>query len=71
MAFDPDNDREVTIFDEELKLLRRIAETSDDLLEGESWPEFCEANGGMEALKKSHAEAVLDHRQWMAGFDRP
>ena len=62
-------DREETIYSAELYLLRRIAETSSDMLQGREWPEFREANGGQEKLDKAHAAAVTNYEQWLTEGD--
>jgi len=61
------SDKEILIYEEELKLLRKIAEKSSDLTKGFCWPEFCEACGGIEKLKKEHAQAVNNYEEW--GYD--
>jgi hypothetical protein len=62
-------DREETIYSAELYLLRKIAETSSDMLQGREWPEFREASGGQEKLDKAHADAVTEYEQWLAEGD--
>ena len=59
------SDKEVCVYEEELKLLRKIAETSSDLVNGLGWPDFCEASGGLEKLKEDHAEAVFEYEAWL------
>jgi hypothetical protein len=62
-------DREETIYSAELYLLRKIAETSSDMLQGREWPEFREASGGQEKLDKAHADAVMNYEQWISEGD--
>ena len=57
-------DSEMTIYCAEAFLLRKIAETSSDLVKGRHWEEFREAVGGMECLEASHAAAVNAWEQW-------
>jgi hypothetical protein len=57
-------DSEMTIYCAEAYLLRKIAETSSDLVRGREWDEFREACGGMEMLESAHAAAVRAWEQW-------
>lgn len=59
-------DASESIYSAELALLRRVAETSSDLVRGREWEEFRTVCGGIEALEKSHAEAVQAWEQWLA-----
>lgn len=59
-------DREETIYSAELFLLRRIAETSSDMVKARDWPEFRGASGGQEKLNKAHADALNEYEQWLA-----
>ena len=59
-------DREETIYSAELYLLRRIAETSSDMVKARDWPEFREATGGQEKLDKAHADALREYEQWLS-----
>ena len=59
------SDKEVFVYEEELELLREIAEKSSDLQKGFGWPEFREACGGIESLKTSHAIAVNKWEVWL------
>lgn len=57
-------DSEHSIYKAESYLLRKIAETSENLIEAEGWPEFAEAVGGVEKMKREHAEAVAAWKEW-------
>ena len=59
-------DQSESIFSAELYLLRRIAETSSDMIKARHWPEFREASGGQEKLNQIHADAVAEYQEWMA-----
>ena len=59
-------DAEERVYSAELALLRRVAETSSDLVRGREWGEFRTVCGGIEVLEKSHAEAVQAWEQWLA-----
>lgn len=62
-------DAEETIYSAELLLLRKVAETSSDLVKARSWNEFREAMGGMEPLEHAHGEAVAAYEQWLRDGD--
>lgn len=62
-------DREETIFSAELYLLRRIAETSSDMVKARDWPEFRDASGGQEKLDAAHATALREYESWLADGD--
>jgi hypothetical protein len=57
-------DSQETIYTAEAFLLRKIAETSSDIVKGRGWEEFREAMGGMGCLEASHAAAVRAWEQW-------
>jgi hypothetical protein len=57
-------DSQETIYCAEALLLRKVAETSSDLVKGRQWEEFREAMGGMGCLEASHAAAVHAWEQW-------
>ena len=57
-------DAETTIYEAELSLLRRVFETSSDLVKARYWEEFREACDGMAALEKAHEKAVHELEQW-------
>jgi hypothetical protein len=59
-------DREETIYSAELYLLRKIAETSSDMVKARDWEEFRVACGGQEKLDKAHADAVMNYEQWLS-----
>jgi hypothetical protein len=59
-------DREETIYSAELFLLRRVAETSSDMVKARDWPEFREATGGQERLDQAHADALREYEQWLS-----
>lgn len=59
-------DKTEDVYCAELALLRRIAETSHDMIEGRYWDEFRMASGGQEKLNKAHEDAVREYKQWMA-----
>ena len=65
-SLDRFEDREETIHSAELYLLRRIAETSSDMVRARSWPEFREASGGQDQLDKAHEQAVNQYEQWLS-----
>ena len=59
-------DRTESILSAELFLLRKIAETSSDVVKAEHWEELREACGGMEPLRKLHADAVVAYEKWLS-----
>lgn len=59
------SDKEVLVYEEELELLRKVAEKSGDLYRGFCWPEFAEACGGIEKLKEEHAGAINKYEKWL------
>lgn len=59
-------DREETIYSAELYLLRRVAETSSDMVKARDWEEFRVACGGQEKLDKAHADALHEYEQWLS-----
>lgn len=59
-------DREETIYSAELYLLRRIAETSSDMVKARDWEGFRVACGGQEKLDKAHADALNEYEQWLS-----
>ena len=59
-------DREETIHSAELYLLRRVAETSSDMVKARDWPEFRDASGGQEKLDAAHAVALREYEGWLA-----
>ena len=59
-------DREETIYSAELYLLRRIAETSSDMVKARDWPEFREATGGQKKLDETHEDALREYEQWLS-----
>jgi hypothetical protein len=60
------DDQEESIPCAELRLLRRIAETSSDVVRARNWEEFRQACGGQDHLEKVHAEAVQQYEQWIS-----
>lgn len=58
------SDKEVLVYEEELILLRKIAETSSDMVKGRNWVEFREACGGQEKLNQKHENAVREYEDW-------
>jgi hypothetical protein len=62
-------DREEWVYSVELHLLRKIAETSSDMVQGLRWPEFREAAGGQEKLDKAHESALDTYQQWLSDGD--
>jgi hypothetical protein len=59
-------DRKETIYSAELYLLRRIAETSSDMVRSRNCLEFREATGGQERLDEAHADALREYEQWLS-----
>lgn len=59
-------DQEEIIYSAELYLLRKIAETSSDMVKARNWPEFREARGGQEKLDAAHATALHDYECWLS-----
>lgn len=59
-------DRTEMILSAELFLLRRVAETSSDVVKAEHWEELREACGGMEPLRAEHAAAVGAYEKWLS-----
>lgn len=58
-----------SVYSAELALLRRLAETSSDLVRGREWEEFRTVCGGIEVLEKAHVEAVQAWEQWLSEAD--
>ena len=58
-------DKEETVSGAELYLLRRIAETSSDMVKARSWPEFRDASSGQDALNKEYINALNEYEQWV------
>lgn len=58
-------DREELINSAELYLLRKIAETSSDMVKARDWPEFREACGGQSKLDEAHVDALRKYEQWL------
>ena len=59
-------DKQETMDAAELLLLRKIAETSSDLVKAREWEEFREINGGMEGFENDHRTAVGAWDRWIA-----
>jgi len=59
-------DAEESLYAAELLLLRKIAETSSDLVKANEWDEFRGINGGMEGFETAHRAAVGAWEQWHA-----
>jgi len=59
-------DREETIYSAELYLLRKVAQTSSDMVKARHWPEFREACGGQEKLDAAHEAALREYESWLA-----
>lgn len=57
-------DHKEYLYSSELLLLRKIAETSGDLVKARQWEEFREINGGMEGFENAHCAAVGAWEQW-------
>jgi len=57
-------DSEETIYCAEAYLLRKVAETSSDLVKGRGWEEFRDACGGIAKLEAAHSAAVHAWEQW-------
>ena len=62
-------DREETIYSAELYLLRRIAETSSDMVKARNWAEFRDACGGQERIDNALISAVNEYEQWLLDGD--
>lgn len=60
------SDREETIYSAELYLLRKLAETSRDMVKARDWEEFRVACDGQEKLDKAHADALREYEQWLS-----
>lgn len=57
------------VYSVELRMLRKIFETSSDLCKGYDWEGFRDACGGIEALKAAHFKAVLTLEEWYNDAD--
>lgn len=62
----PDDGIKQTIYSAELYLLRKIAETSSDMVKARNWPEFRDACGGQDKLDADHATALHEYEIWLA-----
>jgi hypothetical protein len=59
-------DKEESVLSAELFLLRKIAESSSDLVKAKNWDEFREACGGIKKLEACHAKTVYAYEKWLA-----
>lgn len=59
-------DSQETLYAAELMLLRKIAQTSSDLVKARDWEEFRGINGGIEGFETAHRSAVGAWEQWHA-----
>jgi hypothetical protein len=59
-------DKDEPVLRAELFLLRKIAETSSDLVKAREWDEFREVGGGMKRFEDDHRNAVGTYEQWLA-----
>jgi hypothetical protein len=66
MKLDMFGDIETTLPAIELHMLRRIAETSHDMIAARTWPEFREATGGQDILDKAHERSVREYEEWLS-----
>lgn len=64
-----EHDNEESIQIGELSRLRKVFETSSDLLKAQWSEEFCDASGGFDVLKKAHADATVALEKWYADAD--
>ncbi len=64
-----DMDTEEIISGSELRLLRRIAETSNDMVKARNWAEFLDASGGQERIDNALISAVNEYEQWLLDGD--
>lgn len=53
----------------ELRLLRRIAETSNDMVKARNWAEFRDACGGQERIDNALISAVNEYKRWLMDGD--
>ena len=63
------DDAETSVWEAELLLLRKVAETSSDLAKARGWKEFREMCGGIEPLEWAHDQAVRALEQWFSEMD--
>lgn len=57
-------DKEVLVFEIELKMLKKVFEKSSDLVKAQSWPEFCKIGGGIRNFEHEHSTAVRALEEW-------
>jgi hypothetical protein len=57
-------DRYVLIHEHELKLLRKVFESSSGLVSARTWTEFREISGGIDVFESDHAKSVLELEKW-------
>lgn len=65
------SEKEVTVYEDEVRLLRKIAETSSDYIKAHVWPEFADHCGGLDAILDRQRQAVLEWETWLDGFEQP
>ncbi len=58
-----------TVYSAEYYLLKKIWETSSDLVKAKYWKDFCEASGGMQSLADAHERAVQNFEEWIQEFE--
>ena len=62
-----DDDSQSLVYDVEYRLLKRVLDTSSDLVKARNWPEFRDACGGIEKLEV--ATGAVRHPREVVGAD--
>ena len=68
---DDPEDEQTLVYVKEMQLLRKIVETSSDLILARHSEEFRNHCGGIEVLEKAHEKAYAEHHSWLSEFDTP
>lgn len=66
---DKEDDYQESIQIGELSRLRKVFETSSDLIKAQWSEEFRDASGGFDVLKKAHADATVALEKWYTDAD--
>ena len=69
--FEDVEDRQTLVYIKEVQLLRKIVETSSDLILARRNKEFRDHCGGIEVLEIAHEKAYSEHHSWLSDFDTP
>ena len=68
---DDPEDEQTLVYVKEMKLLRKIVETSSDLILARHNKSFRDNCGGIEVIERAHEKAYSEHHSWLSEFDTP